>query len=57
MDHDFESRQWADNRAHFTAFVTAFVRRIGTAFEVLQARNYDAPWEKPCKPLNRRGVR
>jgi len=55
MDHDFESRQWADNRAHFTAFVTAFVRQIGAAFEVLQARNYDAPWEEKRKPLNRHG--
>ncbi|WP_157215104.1 hypothetical protein [Flavisphingomonas formosensis] len=57
MDHDFESRSWADNRAHFTSFVTAFVRQIGVAFDVLNARLYDAPWDRRPRPLNRRDAR
>jgi len=57
MDHDYESRQWAESRPHFTAFVTGFVRQIGAAFEVLTARLYEAPWDKRQPPISRRGAR
>ncbi len=57
MEHDFESRQWTENRVHFTAFVVAFVHQIRAAFEVLNAGLYDAPWERKPRPLNRRDVR
>jgi len=57
MDHDYESRQWAESRPHFTAFVTGFVRQIGAAFEVLTARLYEAPWDKRQPSISRRGAR
>jgi hypothetical protein len=45
MQHDFESKEWADNRQAFTDGVASLFASIIEGLDRLHALTFDAPWK------------
>ena len=55
MQDDFQTREWADNHAAFSAGVDKLIRSVATAFASLNRQQFDAPWKRdttrrPARP-------
>lgn len=46
MSHDFESKEWAENRQAFSDEFARLIALIARGFDRLQALTFDAPWKK-----------
>jgi hypothetical protein len=46
MNEDFATRAWADQHKQFSKSVASAVHTIMDAMNVLQAKQYDAPWSR-----------
>jgi hypothetical protein len=45
MPHDFESREWAENRQAFSDEFARLFARIMKGFDRFHALTFDAPWK------------
>jgi hypothetical protein len=48
MNEDFATSAWADNHRGFSKGIAHAFRKIMDAMTVLQAKQYDAPWNQPA---------
>ena len=48
MPHDFESKEWAENRHAFSEGVARLFARITEGLDRFHALTFDAPWKKDC---------
>lgn len=46
MQDDFQTREWADHHASFSASVDKLVQSIATAFTALHRQQFEAPWKR-----------
>ncbi len=50
MTDQFESRLWADHHDAISGAFAQLIQDIAAAFRVLNAHQYDAPWQKQARP-------
>lgn len=50
MPHDYESLDWAANRAAFSTAMTSLFMTLMRGFDRLSARKFDAPWQADLSP-------
>jgi hypothetical protein len=54
MQDDFQTREWADHHASFSASVDKLVQNIAAAFAALHRQQFDAPWKRKDAVRNAR---